>query len=128
MKFQIEWTDTFCGEANYSWVKRATFDAPEHATRATLIRRGKHALDLTSRHRASEYSDTIQLDFIGEHTRAFITPLPSHLQPHKCGDCGKTWIEEELKPIKHLEQRVAPGEEMPSGECPDCGALCHASE
>lgn len=75
MKFQIEFTDTFCGEANYSWVKRAIFDAPEHATRATLIRRGKRALDLTSRHRATDFGDCIQLDFIGEHTRAFITHL-----------------------------------------------------
>jgi hypothetical protein len=74
MLFQIEFTDTFCGEANYSWVKRAQFNAPAHATRATLIRRGKRALELTSRHRASESGDTITLDFIGEHTRAFITP------------------------------------------------------
>ena len=75
MKFQIEFTDTFCGEANYAWVKRAQFEAPEHATRATLIRRGKRALGLTARHIATEYSDTVQLDFIGEHTRAFITHM-----------------------------------------------------
>lgn len=128
MLFEIEFTDTFGGETNYSWVKRARFNAPDNATRATLIRRGKRALELTSRHRASQYSDTIQLDFIGEHTRAFINPLPSHLQPHTCGNCGRSWIEEELQPIKHLEQRVAPGEEMPSGECAKCGALCHPSE
>ena len=26
---QIEYTDTFCGEANYSWVRRETFTMPE---------------------------------------------------------------------------------------------------
>ena len=75
MKFQIEWTDTFCGEANYSWVKRATFDAPHAATQRTIIRRAKRALGLTARHRATDFGDCIQLDFIGEHTRAFITHL-----------------------------------------------------
>lgn len=73
MKHQIEWTDTFCGEANYCWVKRATFEAPATATQRTLIRRAKRALNLTSRHRATDFGDCIQLDFIGEHTRAFIT-------------------------------------------------------
>lgn len=28
-KYNVEYTDTFGGEANYSWVKRATIDMPE---------------------------------------------------------------------------------------------------
>lgn len=42
----------------------------------------------------------------------------------ECQDCGKTWSEDQLNPIKDIEQRVASGEPMPSGECPECGALC----
>lgn len=28
-KYQVEYTDTFAGEANYSWVRRATVTMPE---------------------------------------------------------------------------------------------------
>jgi len=51
------------------------------------------------------------------------------IQYHKCENCETIWDDEEIiTPIPHLEERVAPGEEMPSGECPDCGAVCHAIE
>lgn len=43
----------------------------------------------------------------------------------ECQNCGATWFQSELKPIEHLFERVSPGEIMPAGECPDCGALCH---
>ncbi len=44
---------------------------------------------------------------------------------HECQNCSKTWSDDEIKPIKDLHERVAPGEPMPSGECPECGALTH---
>lgn len=44
---------------------------------------------------------------------------------HECGNCGEFHERDKLNPIKDIEQRVAPDEPMPSGECPDCGALCH---
>ena len=44
---------------------------------------------------------------------------------HTCENCSMRWAEHELLPIEDIFQRVAPGEPMPSGECPDCGALCH---
>jgi hypothetical protein len=45
----------------------------------------------------------------------------------KCQGCDAVWNDDQLKEIEHLGERVAPGEQMPSGECPDqeCGALCH---
>jgi hypothetical protein len=46
-------------------------------------------------------------------------------EQHECQNCAELWGEEELKEIKDIFQRVAPGEPMPSGECPECGALCH---
>jgi len=42
-----------------------------------------------------------------------------------CDNCGHDWSNDQLKPIRDLHQRVAPGEAMPAGECPECGAVCH---
>lgn len=71
--FRAEYTDTFGGEANYSWVKRAEFTAPIHAPRALLVRRAKAALGLRCRHRnVVDLGDCIQLDPVGECTRVFI--------------------------------------------------------
>jgi len=44
---------------------------------------------------------------------------------HECGNCGKVHPAKDLMEIKDLFERVFPGEVMPSGECPACGALCH---
>ena len=44
---------------------------------------------------------------------------------HHCQNCDDNVFEQELNAIKNLHQRVMPGEPMPSGECPNCGMLCH---
>ena len=41
MAYQIEITDTFGGESNYSWVKRKIFDWPDTLTRRQIVRRAK---------------------------------------------------------------------------------------
>jgi len=44
----------------------------------------------------------------------------------ECQNCGREAEEEELLPleeVRHLLERVAPGEPMPAGECRSCGAL-----
>ena len=46
----------------------------------------------------------------------------------QCQDCLKVWDDEDLDEIKDLSMRVMPGEPMPSGECPDDGALCQSKE
>ena len=46
------------------------------------------------------------------------------IEIHVCENCGWGGLEEELGEITNLGQRVAPNEPVPSGECPDCGALC----
>ncbi len=43
----------------------------------------------------------------------------------QCDDCEKLVPYDDLKPVGRLIQRVAPGEPMPYGECPECGGLCH---
>lgn len=49
----------------------------------------------------------------------------------ECSDCGQVWKDGDIKQlidIHHLWERISPGEVVPSGECPNCGALCHPTE
>lgn len=46
MRFKVEYTDTYAGEANYSWLRVAHFDAPEDASNSLLVRRAKKALNM----------------------------------------------------------------------------------
>lgn len=46
----------------------------------------------------------------------------------ECQCCGRLWHEENLNPVQDLLQRVDPGEPLPAGECPVCGAVCHQIE
>lgn len=43
----------------------------------------------------------------------------------RCQNCDAVHEESALEDIRHYHQRVAPGEACPSGQCPDCGCLCH---
>lgn len=45
-----------------------------------------------------------------------------------CANCDWSGDIDDLKPIKDIHQRVAPGETMPAGECPECGCLAHLDE
>lgn len=72
--FDCELTDTFAGEANYSWVKRATLIYSTEPTDRALILAAKRALGLTGiKCTREDYQDTIQLDPRGYCQRAFIT-------------------------------------------------------
>ena len=74
MRYDIEMTDTFGGEANYCWVRRATIEAPATATSQMLVRRAKRALGITGRHKICDWGDLIRLDFINSCICIFITP------------------------------------------------------
>jgi hypothetical protein len=43
---EIELTDTFQGEANYSWVKKLKITVPPNASERTIVSRAKAALDM----------------------------------------------------------------------------------
>lgn len=59
--YAVEYTDTFGGEANYCWVRRATVRAPDDASQAAIMRRAKAAVGLTGvRGRVTNYGDTIE--------------------------------------------------------------------
>lgn len=43
----------------------------------------------------------------------------------RCANCGAVFAEADLDEIHDFWGRVSPGEEMPLGQCPACGCLCH---
>ena len=47
MKFHVEYTDTFGGEANYSWVRRETIEVPGDAKQSLVIKRAKASIGIT---------------------------------------------------------------------------------
>jgi hypothetical protein len=75
MKFNVEYTDTFGGESNYSWVRRATIEAPDNAPRSLIMRRAKKALGLSGlRGRLNDFGDMIDFRPYGCCTVLFIHP------------------------------------------------------
>lgn len=88
-KYDIEYTDTFAGEANYSWVRRATVTMPEltqygydggtnyaKANRRferELMRRAKAAVGLTGvRGVRSSHGDMLEFRPYGSATVLFV--------------------------------------------------------
>jgi hypothetical protein len=67
-----EWevTDTFGGQANYSWVNRGTVKA---TTERGAIRAAKRAAGLYGRHRTTEYGDCLRCDMVGDCVVLFVT-------------------------------------------------------
>lgn len=43
----------------------------------------------------------------------------------RCQSCEREWDFADLDQIAHVTERVEPGEVMPAGQCPECGAVCH---
>lgn len=76
MKFRAELTDLFCGEANYSWVRRVEFELPDDATDRQVITRGKAELGLTGlRCRRFDCGEGFELRPSGLLQVAFILPI-----------------------------------------------------
>lgn len=45
--------------------------------------------------------------------------------PCRCFDCGHECRAGDLAMIHDIQERIAPGEIVPAGECPQCGALSY---
>ncbi len=56
--------------------------------------------------------------------------MDNSLRLCECQSCDWTGPEADLKPIEEqgIFDRVAPGEVMPAGECPKCGAVAHLTK
>ena len=75
MNYQIEITDTFGGEANYSWVRRHTLNASPGITDLALVRRAKRKAQWSGlRCKVSKYGDTIEIRPCGVCCVLFIVP------------------------------------------------------
>ena len=62
MKIKYELTDTFGGESNYGWVKRASVDAPDNLTDLAIVRRAKKWAELNGMaSRVESYGDSIAI-------------------------------------------------------------------
>ena len=73
MTFQCELTDTFGGEANYSWVNRADIELADNATQRSIVIAAKKALGLTgTRCRKVDFGDMIALYPVNCNMVAFI--------------------------------------------------------
>ena len=69
-----ELTDTFGGEANYSWVRRRTLTLPEGASDLAIVRAAKRELGLSGVPcRREDWGDCIALYPHGSCTVAFIS-------------------------------------------------------
>lgn len=69
--YHVEYTDLFCGEANYGWVKRREITLKKN-TRLALVRAAKKSLDLQGvRGKVTDFGDQIEIRFPG--TILFIT-------------------------------------------------------
>lgn len=89
MAYAVEYTDTFGGEANYSWVRRAVIQSPEwtafkdwdgngrrepNAFQRTVMRRAKAAVGLTgARGRTDSLGDGYEFRPYGSCTVLFVT-------------------------------------------------------
>lgn len=73
MAYQVEHTDTFAGEANYSWVIRERLELSAECAEREIVRQAKALIGETGApHRKTSYGDMIQLDYPGRCVRTFI--------------------------------------------------------
>jgi hypothetical protein len=70
----VEYTDTYAGQANYNWVKRATLTLPVKATDRQIMRAAKLAVGISGlRGRVSSYGDGFEFRPYGVCAVLFIT-------------------------------------------------------
>jgi hypothetical protein len=75
MKVNIEVTDTFGGEANYSWVRRYSVMVPDALSKYALMRRIKRIIGWSGKRCAvHDYGGMIEIRPAGECVVAFATP------------------------------------------------------
>jgi hypothetical protein len=76
MNYQVELTDLFCGEANYSWCHRYEISLEAGASELAIVRAAKAALGISGcRCKREDCGETIALKPYGSLTIAFITPI-----------------------------------------------------
>jgi hypothetical protein len=83
---------------------------------------------LTSGSGRSRIQDSIR-EIVGRTDESFKAGRDKVGDRVACNNCKWSGYESQLKSqfpyIPNLLDRIFPGEEVPVGECPECGALCH---
>jgi hypothetical protein len=75
-KMEVEFTDTFGGEANYSWVKRATLTFPVGASDRAIMRAAKQAMGLNAvRGRLDSHGDAFEFRPYRSATVMFVSTV-----------------------------------------------------
>ena len=75
-QIEVEYTDTFGGEANYCWVKRETLTLPVGISDRAIMRRAKAAMGLTGvRGRSESYGDGLRFVPYGSCTVMFASTV-----------------------------------------------------
>lgn len=74
MKYSIEYTDTYGGEANYSWVRRESFEVAGSIDERMVVRKLKQMMGLQGVNcKREDLGEMIKLTPRGTNTVAFIT-------------------------------------------------------
>lgn len=73
-KYKVEFTDTFGGDANYSWVERYEIEALSFSDAITQAKRERYWSPLP-RHITSDYGDQVRIDIVGACVCAFIDQI-----------------------------------------------------
>ena len=72
-KFNVEFTDTFGGEANYNWVNRKEIFVKKNATQSQIMRAAKRAVYITGCKGVTEsYGDGYTFKPYGQCTILFV--------------------------------------------------------
>ena len=72
-KFNVEFTDTFGGQANYHWVNRKEITVKENATQSQIMRAAKRAVYITGCKGVTEsYGDGYIFRPYGQNTILFV--------------------------------------------------------
>lgn len=106
LKASLKWAITMAIEAI---THRENSDDPEDTAELTQL----HRAELAKAQSALSAANGIDL-------------LPEDRERDvECSSCDWTGIEGYTLTIQNFFERVLPGETMPAGECPHCGALAH---
>lgn len=74
MRFTVEYTDTFGGEANYSWLRTKELRFDKEPTNLMLVRKAKLEMGLSGvRGKTNNLGDIIEFRPYGMNTVMFIT-------------------------------------------------------
>lgn len=72
--WMVEYTDTFGGDANYSWVKRLEISVPANASQSKIMRHAKAKMGLTGvKGQTFNYGDCYEFRPYGLATVMFVT-------------------------------------------------------